>query len=184
LVNGGITPVINSAPGEKYVHIWYGEPGKSVSKAYKKIDVYIDVLTVVTRNDSDWETYPRYTTPQDQLDDPDAKATVSLYNGCKDNGNIVEILVANYGDATRRYIYETIRDEVGYKEVYHWNGTLRATQTYTFELKPGLYRLALKKEGTTAKYDYYGRNLWNWKIIHVRDHVPLVMSFDGTDTSP
>ncbi|WP_010253650.1 hypothetical protein [Treponema primitia] len=52
----------------------------------------------------------------------------------------------------------------------------------TFNLKPGLYRIAVR----SAKDDHWygGKTLYFWKAVHIREGVPTVLTYDGYHLEP
>jgi hypothetical protein len=68
-------------PGELYVHIYRSSGTSStVYHDYKKINTYIDVLTIVRFKDTTGESYPEYTTPSALRDDPNSVGSVTIIN--------------------------------------------------------------------------------------------------------
>jgi hypothetical protein len=184
------SPIIeNVPPGKKYVHVWFTKKGETkMQHAYKDVDILADVLTIpIFYLTVSFETWPIYTTPPTSYIG-NAKGSIQLYNGQMDSKNIIQIVIANYGQGTYRYVMETIRDEkvpTVYEELA--GGTVAivpGTYSQIYELPPGRYRVAVKKTDPPMYYDYYGASLWTWKLVHVQAGLPVVLTFDGSYIKP
>jgi hypothetical protein len=64
------------------------------------------------------------------------------------------------------------------------SGTFGVKQngSITFNLKPGLYRVAVR----SARDDHWygGKTLYFWKAVHIREGVPVVITYDGYHLEP
>jgi hypothetical protein len=72
----------------------------------------------------------------------------------------------------------------GILENWHDGSTFGVPQngSITFNLKPGLYRVAVRT--TRDDHWYGGKTLYFWKAVHIREGVPVVLSFDGYHLEP
>ncbi|WP_148257326.1 hypothetical protein [Treponema primitia] len=94
------------------------------------------------------------------------------------SGKIPNVLSMN------QYVPPQSSTNAGTLENWHDGTTFGVPQnsSITFNLKPGLYRVAVRT--TRDDHWYGGKTLYFWKAVHIREGVSTVFTFDGYHLEP